>query len=525
MTYKKQARLTKEERYDAIIENAKSITSSTAQTHEQATNNLASLAGTFPEVFPVSDDFIKLYEEGLICNLSEGFLPYAPRYILPNYELVLKNGSKFLRLEPAKNLEDALLNLLILYRHVPSVTHYPVYLGSADKMLEPYIDTVSEEEASHMIERWLYTISRMIPDSYCHMNIGPEETKAGNMILDAEIIHQEAIPSITMLYDEEITPAEFAKKGLECAQYSAKPSFANHKAYTESTGFDYGIASCYNALPVGGGAFALNRVMISRLAEIAETEEEFFDHWLPYATNTLQEFMDSKVKYMVEESHFFKSNFLVDEGFLELDKFTAMVGIVGMNECVNELLRKRGSNNHYARSQEADELTDKILSHLTELLENHEAKYMAVTDHHYFLHSQVGIAEDIGVTPGIRIAIGDEPETVYDKLNHQAKFEHYFPSGVGDIYPFDSTGQQNLDGLLDIVNGSFQQGMQYFSTYASDSDVVRVTGYLVKKSDLEKLDRNENVGQANSTWGYYASRNQHALERKTESFSNATSGN
>ena len=30
--------------------------------------------------------------------------------------------------------------------------------------------------------------------------------------------------------------------------------------------------------------------------------------------------------------------------------------------------------------------------------------------------------------------------------------------------------------------------MRYFSTYGSDADVIRITGYLVKKSDIEKLD-------------------------------------
>ena len=41
---------------------------------------------------------------------------------------------------------------------------------------------------------------------------------------------------------------------------------------------------------------------------------------------------------------------------------------------------------------------------------------------------------------------------------------------------------------MDIIRGSFGQGMRYFSFYSSDSDVIRVTGYLVKRSDIEKYD-------------------------------------
>lgn len=514
--YKNTRRFIMGNQLKLLIQDAESIVQSTAQTHEQATNNLSALPGKYAEVFPISNDFKEMEREGLLCNLSEGYLPYCPRYILPDYEKLMKEGCKFLRLEAPTNLFDAIETLEIFYRHVPSVTHYPVYLGNVDKLLEPFIDTVNEEEARYLIEKFLFHISRMIPDSYCHMNLGPESTRAGHYILDAEIKHKEAIPSITLLYDKDLTDDDFAEKALECSQLCAKPSFANYKAYKKSTGYDYGIASCYNALPVGGGALSLSRVMISRVAEKAENVDEFFDELLPKATNILLDYMDQKIKYLVEKSNFFHSNFLVKEGFIKLENFTAMIGIVGLNECINELLRKKGSDSHYAMSKEADELSNRVLQTLTDLLNAHESEYLDITSHHYTLHAQVGIDSDVGITPGIRIAIGEEPD-LYTHLKHQAKFEHYFPSGVGDIYPFDETAKNNIPALLDIVKGSFKQGMQYFSTYSDDCDVVRITGYLVKKSDLEKLDKKEAVGQANATWGYYAAKNQHALERKTES--------
>ena len=34
--------------------------------------------------------------------------------------------------------------------------------------------------------------------------------------------------------------------------------------------------------------------------------------------------------------------------------------------------------------------------------------------------------------------------------------------------------------------------MRYFTGYNADNDVVRVTGYLVKKSEIEKLDNQDN---------------------------------
>lgn len=500
---------------ESLIQNAREITSNPALTHEQATTNLSALAGMYANVLEIPNDFQEMFDEGLLCNLSEGFLPYCPRYILPDYEKLMKEGCKFLRLKPPTNLFEAILTLEIFYRHVPSVTHYPVYFGNVDQLLEPFVDTVKEDEARYLLKQFLFFLSRSIPDSYCHMNLGPVATRVGNYILDAEMELQEAIPSITLLYDKNITADDFAEKALACSQLCAKPSFANYKAYQKSNPFPYGIASCYNALPLAGGALTLSRVLISKIAEKVKDTDEFFE-FLPKAVHALCSFMDEKIRYMVEDSHFFTSNFLVKEGFLKLEKFTAMVGIVGLNECVNTLLEKEGKDAHYAKSVEADELSHRILSSLNQYLKEFESKYCDITEHHFLLHAQVGIDSDIGITPGIRIAIGEEPD-LYTHLRHECKFQRYFPSGVGDIFPFDETAKNNISAVLDIVKGSFDQGMQYFSTYSDDCDVVRVTGYLVKKSDLEKLGRGEAVSQANATWGFYAARNQHALERKVES--------
>ena len=60
-------------------------------------------------------------------------------------------------------------------------------------------------------------------------------------------------------------------------------------------------------------------------------------------------------------------------------------------------------------------------------------------------------------------------------------------------------------------------GMRYFSTYGDDADVIRITGYLVKKSDIEKLDAGAAVPQANAMWGLGEVKNSKILERKVRS--------
>lgn len=492
----------------------KAIIDNCALTHEQAMMNLSSVPLNYVEFFDTTSKFRELLEAGVLCTMNEGNGTYAPRYVLPDYEKLMREGCQFLRLDPPKDLWEAVEALMIFYRHVPSVTHFPVYLGSVDKMLEPFIE--DEKEAKKIIRHFLIFLDRTISDSYCHMNIGPEATRAGRMIVEIEKELQKAMPSITLLYDPDITPDDFADACVECALACAKPSFANHKEYSKLYSTPYGIASCYNALPVGGGAFTLSRVVLSKMAERAKDSEHLLNDLLPDAVEELCGYIEKKITFLVEETHFFKSSFLVKEGFVKLERFTGMFGIVGMNECVNILMRKEGKSGTYGHSSEADALAKQILDKLTVLVEGYKSRFCDCTDHHFSLHAQVGIAEDFLISPGVRLAIGDELP-LHEHLLHCSQFHPYFKSGVGDIFPFDETAKRNPDAIVDLIKGGFKQGMRYFSTYGSDADVIRITGYLVKKSDIEKLDAGIAVQQANATWGLGEVKNSRILERKVRS--------
>ena len=104
-------------------------------------------------------------------------------------------------------------------------------------------------------------------DSFSHANIGPKDTLAGRLILEVEAELEQAVPNITLKYDPEVTSDEFALMGINTALHSAKPSFANHKMFTSEFGERYVIASCYNGLPLGGGAYTLSRLIIKNIAK------------------------------------------------------------------------------------------------------------------------------------------------------------------------------------------------------------------------------------------------------------------
>ena len=56
--------------------------------------------------------------------------------------------------------------------------------------------------------------------------------------------------------------------------------------------------------------------------------------------------------------------------------------------------------------------------------------------------------------------------------------------------------------------------MRFYSLYGSDCDVVRVTGYLVKRSEIEKLERGEAVLRDTTVLGKGSAAHSKALDRK-----------
>jgi YjjI family glycine radical enzyme len=506
------------ERVNQTREEILGIICDRALTHEQKLTNLAGKADSLMEVLDLPEGLDELLnapkDTQCICDLSEGHAPVRPRYIVPDYAKFMKEGSKFLQLDPPKDLYEALNSLLIFYKHVPSVTNYPVYVGALDELLEPFIDTVSPEEAKKLLRMFLIHVDRTVLDSFSHANIGPKASKTAEILMELEGELEQAVPNLTMKYEEGVTDDAFAIKAIQCALKCAKPSFANHAMFRSELTDQYVIASCYNGLPLGGGSYTLCRLILGNIAKRAKDIKDFKENQLPYVLDIMARYMDARIRFEVEESGFFESNFLAKEGFIHRDRFTAMFGMVGLAECVNILLEKEGKEGRFGHDENASALGVEIMNQIDAFNKNHVNPYCEVTGGHFLLHAQVGIADDVNITPGTRIPIGEEPKELIDQLKVLANFHKYFPSGTGDIFPIDMTVHKNPEFVLDIIKGSFKLDLRYLSFYADNSDVIRVTGYLVKRSEMEKLDQGQAVLQNTTGLGLGASKNGHILERK-----------
>lgn len=485
-------------------------------TFQQQVIELYHLGENSDHTIQYSEAYHEAFRKGAICDLNEGSMPFRPRYFCPDYDLLLQKGCKFLNLDPPQDLMEALNVLEIFYAHTPTVGTFPVYLGDIDRLLEPYVLKESRDSARKQLKLFLQFIDRVFPDSFVHADMGPRQTVTGELLLELTEEMQLAVPNMTLKYDPDITPDDFALKAVKCMLKSAKPSFANHRMFVSEWGEGYAIASCYNGLQIGGGAYTLSRLKLHECALDAADIDDFMDRVLPHYVDVQLEYMDKRVRFMVEQSGFFKNNFMVTEGFVKQENFIGLFGLVGLAECCNHLLGIDDPKKGFGLNDEATALGVRIMDRIDQLVKQHEAPYNQAFDHHYRLHAQVGISSDGREdSPGTRIPIGAEPNML-EQLEVNEQFHHYFPTGTGDIFRFEETYEKTPEAILPIIKGSMANGLRYFSGYLENGDVVRVTGYLVKKSEIEKLRQGQQSLNGSTVLGKGAAEGGRQLDRRLQ---------
>ena len=67
--------------------------------------------------------------------------------------------------------------------------------------------------------------------------------------------------------------------------------------------------------------------------------------------------------------------------------------------------------------------------------------------------------------------------------------------------------------MVDIIDGAFALGYRYITTYLKNTDLVRVTGYLVKKSEVAKARAGQAVLQDTTWFGSGTDENAHVFDR------------
>jgi len=453
--------------------------------YKQKKHHLAYIAESTQAYPEVSPEAMNALSEKVICDLFEGSAPYRPRYILPDYKLALKKGIRYLELDPPTDLDEAINFLSIFYVHVPSITGYSVYLGNIDQLLLPYVGDLSEETIYKKMKLFWRFIDRTLPDAFVHANIGPEDNIIARVILRIERELKQVVPNLSLKYDTERTSDEFLTEAVKTVFEVAKPHIANHQMTATDFKGDYGVVSCYNSLPEGGGSHTLIRLNLKKITDAHKgNTETFISDTLPEFCQMTLDIIESRIKYLVESVNYFKSDFLAQEGIISLENFSAMFGFYGLAECVNQLMNNGGHSHKYGRDKEANQLGCRILEEMKKIVDSRALPYCKGNNGRAFFHSQSGIDIDIEETAGARIPIGEEPD-IYTHIQTVAPHHHLFNGGISDIFHFDETIRRNPSAVLDIIKGAFKKGMRMFTFNLSDSEFIRITGYLVRRSDLK----------------------------------------
>jgi len=468
---------------------ARQLVASPSLTYRQRVQALAGLAEESLDPPKVSAACAEALASGLVDDLAEGHAPYRPRYLLPDYRLALVQGSEFLQLDPPTDLHEAVAFLLSMYSQVPSITGYPVYLGDVDRLLEPYAADVDDETLTKLMRLMWVTIDRSLPDAFTHANLGPDDSRVGRAILALERDLLQTVPNLTLRVDAERTPDSLVLDAVRTVFACGKPHFVNHAMMSADLGNDYGVVSCYNSLKVGGGSHTLVRLNLAESAKRHTGDvESYLATTLPEHVELNAELMAARIRSLVEEARFFDHSWLVDEGLLSLDRFSAMFGIFGLAECANTLVAAAGGSGTYGHDADATALGWRIVERVADLVAETPLPHCEGNDGVAFLHSQSGIDSDVDVTAGTRIPIGTEPP-LHEHLLAVAPNHKHFASGVSDILHFDDTAVRNPQAVVDVIRGAMAVGMRDVTFNLDSNDFIRITGYLVRKSDLAKLEQ------------------------------------
>ncbi|MGC3995941.1 MAG: YjjI family glycine radical enzyme [Propionicimonas sp.] len=473
---------------DAFRAEAEGLVTSRALGYDQKLRRLATLADNalpYPGLSPLCAEAL---EARVICDMFEGNRPFTPRYVLPDYALALRQGVAYLELEPPTTLDDALSFLTILYSQVPSVTTYPVYLGDLDALLEPFVPTeLPDAELDAKLRRFWIQLDRMLPDAFVHANVGPGDGRVVRAIWRVERSLRQVVPNLTLKVSPE-TPDDLIRDAVETVFVTGKPHVVNHPMMVADHGDEYAVVSCYNSLKVRGGAHSLVRLNLKEaVTRHVGGIDAFCAEALPHWVELTAELGEARIRSLVEQQGFFESNFLATEGLVDLDRFSLMFGIFGLAECVNELMAREDVDARYGHDARANEASWRVTRRIAELVAARPLPYCGGGAGFAYLHSQSGIDLDLETTAGTRIPIGDEPG-LREHITACAPHHALFAAGISDIFHVDETVQANPQAMVDVIRGAFEVGMRDFTFNLDSNEFIRITGYLVRKSDLVGVD-------------------------------------
>ena len=114
----------------------------------------------------------------------------------------------------------------------------------------------------------------------------PSDGRVARAALKVHRHVSQVVPNLTLKVDPSQTPDSLLLDAMETVVTVGQPHLVNHPMMVADLGERYGVVSCYNSLPVGGGAHTLVRLNLKEAALIhAGTPDAFLTDTLPRGWN------------------------------------------------------------------------------------------------------------------------------------------------------------------------------------------------------------------------------------------------
>ena len=385
--------------------------------YDQKVRRLAALATEALPYPELSEPCRQALDKRIICDMFEGNAPYTPRYVLPDYELAMRNGLDYLELAPPTDLDDALAFLQIMYAHVPSVTTYPVYLGDLDKVLEPFVtDEMSDEELDREAPPFLdrdrpHAARRVRPPR-------PRSARQPRHPLDPAG-RALAAPGGAEHHAQGRPRRHAGRSGARCRPHRVR----NRQAALRQPPDD-GRRPRRASTPRSAATTRSRSVAARTRWSALNLKEVALRHTgtrrrlprlrrCPYYVELTAELAEARIRSLVDDQRFFDTHWLADRG---PDRHRPVLGDVRhlrarrMHQSADGVRRLRPRREaRYGHDADANALAITIVERVAELVAARPMPYCAGGGGRCFLHSQGGIDIDDAVTAGTRIPVGDEP--------------------------------------------------------------------------------------------------------------------
>ena len=422
---------------------------SQALTHEQKLMSLAKEAENAFDVLDIPPRTRHFFETGAINDSSSRGTPLPPPVHPARLRSVRPAGQRLP--PPAAALRiwtSCSFPLMTLYRHVPSITNFPVYRAIWTPSSTPSWTAGATREARRKLRLFPQPSGPhhhrlLLP---CHL--GPAATRAGRLLLEVLSEVQNTVPNFTLKYDPEVTPDAFAEAAIRCSPAcSTRPCAAIPPTGTPltTTACRAVTTSCPSGAaytphpghphPPGGRRRGVEHFVEELLPGVPAPDDRLHERAHPLPGGAVR---------------LLPSSFLVQGGPYLRRPPSAHVrrhrsGRGGQPPAP-------GPGLVYGREGEADALGVRIMEKIDAVVKTLPAAHSP--DREPLPAPRPG-------GPGPRrghhlrraYPRGSEPESFADHLRHCARFHPLFPRRVGTSSPSPPMWEQNPAALLDVVKG------------------------------------------------------------------------